>query len=277
MLVGGTRVGAYAIGEAIAAGSFGVVYRGEHGGTGAAVAIKIMHAELAASGEAAARFALEIAAMQRVVDPSILRILDSGRLGDGRLYLVTELLVGESLESHLVRCGRLSAGEVLEILRDVCRALAAAHGRGIVHRDVKASNVFLAPRRAVLLDFGVAKLLDGSSALTATGELIGTLSCMSPEQILNRPVDARTDVYSVGVLAFRMLTGAPPFAARHPIALQQMHLFTPARAPSTVAPIGPAFDAAILRALAKDPAARQPGAEALLAELQAAVSGTGSV
>jgi eukaryotic-like serine/threonine-protein kinase len=192
---------------------------------------------------------------------------------------VTELLVGESLEMHLGRRGRLAGDEVRAILGPVCRALDAAHVRGIVHRDVKASNVFLADdgaaRRVVLLDFGVAKLLDGASGLTSTGDLVGTLACMSPEQILNRSVDPRTDVYALGVLAFRMLTGVPVFAARHPIALQQMHLFTPPRAPSAVAAIGAGFDAVIVRALAKAPEGRQAGAAAFLAELEA-VSDTGS-
>jgi serine/threonine-protein kinase len=270
------RVGEFVVREQIAAGSFGAVLRAEHATSGAPAAVKIMHAELAASGEAVARFALEIAVMQRVGHPGVLGVLDSGRLPDGRLYLVTELLVGESLEAALTRRGRLAATEVLEILAPVCQALAVAHARGVVHRDIKASNIFLAAaadgsRRVVLLDFGVAKLLDGSAGLTTTGELVGTLACMSPEQILNRPVDPRTDVYALGVLAFRMLTGVRVFAARHPIALQQMHLFATPQAPSAVAPVDASFDAPVLRALAKPPELRQPGAEALLAELLAAL------
>jgi serine/threonine protein kinase len=269
------QVGAFVVREKIAAGSFGEVFRAEREGDGAPAAIKIMRAELAASGEAVARFALEIAATQRVGHPGVLAVLDSGRLPDGRLFLVTELLVGESLEARIARHGRLDRAEVLEILGPVAAALGAAHARGIVHRDVKASNVFLADqegradRRIVLLDFGVAKLLDGGeSALTITGDLVGTLACMSPEQILNRPVDPRTDVYALGVLAFRMLTGAPPFAARNPIALQQMHLFAAPRPPSAVADVAPALDAPILRALAKAPSARHESVEAFLAELR---------
>jgi eukaryotic-like serine/threonine-protein kinase len=274
------RVGAFVIREEIAAGSFGAVFRAEHAESGAPAAVKIMHAELAASAEAVARFTLEIAAMQRVGHPGVLAVIDSGRLPDGRLYLVTELLAGESLEARLAARGRLDPGEILEILEPVCAALAAAHARGIVHRDVKASNIFLAEqgsgaeRRVVLLDFGVAKLLDGGSALTTTGDLVGTLACMSPEQILNRPVDPRTDVYALGVLAFRMLTGSPPFVAKHPIALQQMHLFTAPRRPSAIAPVDPALDAPVLHALAKAPEGRPEGVEAFLSELRGAAGGT---
>src|SRR6185369_11131198 len=136
---------------------------------------------------------------------------------------------------------RLDPGEVLAILGPICGALAATHARGIVHRDVKPSNVFLAGRRVVLLDFGVAKLLDVGGTLTITGDLVGTLACMSPEQILSRPVDPRTDVYALGVLAYRMLAGSPPFAAKNPIALQQQHLYAAPRPPSAVAPIDPAL------------------------------------
>lgn len=265
-----TRVGPFVVREAIAAGSYGAVYRAEHQDSGAPAAVKIMHAELAASAEAVARFTLEVAVMQRTRHPSVLSVLDSGRLADGRLYLVTELLIGESLEARLVRGGATSPAEVLAILGPVCAALATAHARGVVHRDVKASNVFLAGARVVLLDFGVAKLQDGSAALTATGDLIGTLSCMAPEQILGRAVDLRTDVYALGLLAFRMLTGAPVFAARHPIALQQMHLYTQPRAPGAVAGVDPRFDEVVLRALAKAPERRQNGADVFFAELAAA-------
>lgn len=268
------RVGAYEIRELIAAGGFGAVYRAEHAERGTPAAIKIMHAELAASPDVIARFEREIAILQRIRHPSVPEVLDFGRLPDARPYLAMELLAGTSLEAHLRGRDRLPVDECLEILAPLCGALAAAHAMAIVHRDIKASNVFLTEdrvRRAVLLDFGVAKLLDaGGPNLTVSGHIVGTVACMAPEQILSRDVDARTDVYALGALAYRMLTGQPLFAARNLIAMQQMHLFTQPRPPSEVAPVEPALDAPILQALRKEPDARQPGADAFLAALLAA-------
>lgn len=268
------RVGGYRIVERLDEGGFGVVFRAEPEAGGAPVAIKILHAALVASPNAVARFEREVQSIRRVRHPGVLTVLDAGELDDGRPYFVMELLSGVSLERRLATRGRLPVSEALAILSPLCDALAAAHAMGVVHRDIKASNVFLcdAPEpRVVLLDFGVAKLLDPEApGLTASRQLVGTVACMAPEQILGRAVDERTDVYALGALAYRMLTGALPFEARLLSSLQQMHLHVDPRPPSAVAPIGPALDGPVLRALAKSPGDRQPGPRELLAELEAA-------
>jgi serine/threonine protein kinase len=268
------RAGRHLLQRLVSKGGFGAVFEARHEATGARAAVKIMHAELSAGGEAVARFEREIEIMQRVRHPSILEVFEWGRLPDGRPYLVMELLEGQSLRDHLDARGRLPAAEAIAILEPVAGALAAAHACDVLHRDVKPSNVFLSGPRVVLLDFGVAKLLDAEGpGLTLSGNIVGTISCMAPEQILSRPLDLRADVYAMGTLAYRMLAGQPPFSAKNLIALQQMHLYVAPRAPSSIAPVDPSLDAPILRALSKDPSARQPSAEALVAELSAARRG----
>lgn len=275
------RVGSYVRREPIAKGGFGVVYRAEHAGDGTPAALKVVHAELASSPVVVARFEREIDAVRRVDHPGVARVLEQGRLPDGRPYFAMELLDGEDLGRHLAARGRLPIEEGLAIFEPLCAVIAAAHARAIIHRDIKGSNVMLARegdrRRVVLLDFGVAKLLDDEGPkLTASRHLVGTLSCMAPEQLLSKPVSERTDVYALGLLAYRALTGEAPFAARTALAMQQMHLTAVPRAPSSLAPLPPAADAVLLRALAKDPAERPPSAPAFFEELRAALASPAS-
>jgi serine/threonine-protein kinase len=272
------RVGPYRLEAIIDAGGFGAVYRATHTERGTPAAIKIVHPELACKPSIVSRFEREVEAIQRVRHPNVVAVLDHGLLSDGRPYLIMELLSGTDLKAHLDARGRLSIEEMLEIFEPLCAAVAAAHAHAIVHRDIKASNVFLSEGaggpRVVLLDFGVAKLLDDDGpGLTTSRQLVGTLSCMAPEQIFAGPVDERTDVYALGVLAYRMLTGEMPYTGSSLLALQQMHLYAVPRPPSSRAPVSPAFDGVLLRALEKDPAKRPPSAAAFLDALRAAAQG----
>ncbi len=269
------QVGAYRLGAPLAAGGFGVVYRAEHVERGTAAALKIMHPELAGNQTAVLRFQREVEAIRRIQHPGVIEVFDCGSLKDGRPYLAMELLSGRSLGDHLRARGRLPVDEVIAILEPLCGAIAAAHAQAIVHRDLKASNVFLCDEggrmRVVLLDFGVAKLLDAEGpGLTSSRHIVGTPACMAPEQILGKPVDARTDVYALGALTYRMLTGELPFPARSRMALHQMHLYAIPRPPSARAPVSQALDEVVLRALSKAPEARQPTVDAFLSELLAA-------
>jgi serine/threonine-protein kinase len=271
----GTRVGEHVLDEEIARGGFGVVYRATHTGTGEPAAIKVLHAELARDATAIARFEREVAIAQGLQHPAVARILAQGRLDERRPYYVMELLAGRSLDVHLAERGRLSPEETLSILTPVASALDAAHARGIVHRDIKPSNVFLCDAsnggRVVLLDFGVAKLLDAAGAgLTGSRQIVGTLLYMAPEQFLQQPVDGRADVYALGALAYRMLTGQNPFGGSGIPAFRQAFQLARPPAPSTRACIPAALDAPILRALAKEPEDRQPTASAFVTELAAA-------
>lgn len=272
------RIGEYRVCEELASGGFGAVYRGEHETTGAGAAIKILHADLAADEKGVRRFELEVEVTRRIEHPSIVQILELGRLDDGRPYFVMELLSGVTLHDHLRARGRLPVDEVIAILSPLVEALGVAHERSVIHRDLKASNVFLADaggrRRVVLLDFGVAKLLDAPGpGLTGSRQTIGTLACMSPEQLLGKPVDARTDVYALGALAYRMLAGQPPFEDAPYLVMHHMHLYARPRRLSSLAPLRPAFDDVLLRAMSKAQEERQPTAAAFLRELCAAARG----
>ena len=185
---------------------------------GSLVAIKILHLELIRSNDALTRFERELAAIERLDHRHVVRALDHGALEDGRPFLVLEYIDGPSLRDVIHERGSLPPQEMLTILEPLCDALATAHAFGLVHRDVKASNVILGHRdalgtRPVLLDFGLVKLLDqeGPGLDLVACAMLGTPAAMAPEQMRGLPVDARTDVYALGLLAFHMLTGAPAY------------------------------------------------------------------
>jgi hypothetical protein len=273
----GTRVGAYVIESLIDQGGFSFIYRARSLEGGALVAVKVLLEELALQPDLVLRFERELEAATRLRHPNIVQIFDQGRLESGQPYFVMELLSGVSLEQHLRSRGRLPPDEVSAILEPLCDALGAAHARAVVHRDIKASNIFLSEeegrRRVVLLDFGVAKLLDDPApSLTSSRQAVGTLTSMAPEQLLGQPVDPRTDVYALGALTYRLLVGEPPFSDHAGPLLRQMHLYASPPRPSARARLHTAFDEAILRALSKAPGARQPTVEAFLADFKAAMA-----
>src|SRR6266478_5793915 len=174
--------------------------------------------ELAPSPEMVERFVREARVVNRIRHPNIVDIYEFGELDDKRPYFVMELLEGTSLASIVERRGRLSPAQALSYLEPVCDALRAAHAAGVVHRDLKASNVAVVkegdPPRVKLLDFGIAKLVrtaPGERGLTAVGQRIGTPYAMAPEQIRGGAIDARVDIYALGVLLYQLLTGRYPF------------------------------------------------------------------
>ena len=267
--------GPYRLESVIARGGFGFVARALHAPTGRAAAVKVMHAELFADPTAIPRFEREAAIIFELPHPNVVRVHEVGRLADGRPYFAMELLDGQSLDARLDAAGRLSPAEALGILEPLADALAFAHARGIVHRDIKPSNVFLAEGRAegrvVLLDFGVAKLLDAAGpSLTASRATLGTLPFMAPEQVLGQPLDTRADVYALGALAFTMITGKPPFGDQATAVVRQIHLHARPPKPSERAPLDPALDEPLLRALSRDPAGRQSSALELVQVFRAA-------
>ncbi|WP_437934433.1 serine/threonine-protein kinase [Sorangium sp. So ce341] len=271
------RAGEYLLDGVIAEGGFGVVYRAVHATSGAPAAVKIMHAELISRTDVVLRFQREVDAIGRIRHPNVVEILDVGQLEDGRPYYAMELLQGRSLEQHLFSRGRLPADEALAILDPLCSALAAVHALGIIHRDVKPSNVILCEQggglRVVLLDFGIAKLLGTTDlSLTSSRHVVGTPAFMSPEQLLNRPVDMRTDVYALGALLYTMIAGAMPFSASAYPVLRHLHLHQAPPRPSLHAPVDPAFDDIVVRAMSKDPAGRHPDVTAFLEDVRAATA-----
>ncbi|HUH05433.1 MAG TPA: serine/threonine-protein kinase [Kofleriaceae bacterium] len=269
----GDHVDDYVIDDVLAVGGFGTVYRAHHRSLGRHVALKVLHPELASYGEVLVRFEREARAVNLFDHPNVVDIFDIGALADGRPYFVMEYLDGEDLELLLRSRGALGPAEVLQILEPLCDALEAAHAHGIIHRDLKASNVVLderhGVRRVVLLDFGVAKLLDldGSEATTVR-QVLGSPCSIAPEQILGEPVDRRTDVYALGVLTFQLLSGEVPYPAESMEVAQYKHLRAPRPRVSRRADLSADFDEVIMRAMAIDPAGRQPSAAAFISELR---------
>jgi eukaryotic-like serine/threonine-protein kinase len=280
-LAPGDRAGEYVILGTIATGGCGTVYSAEHRVLGRRAAVKVLHGSLATSPEMIERFVREARIVNRIRHPHIVDIYEFGELTDRRPYFVMELLTGSSLGVVVEQRGRLVPAQALAYLEPVCDALAAAHAAGVVHRDLKASNVAVvkdgdAPQ-VKLLDFGIAKLLrntPGERGLTAVGQRIGTPYAMSPEQIRGGAIDARTDIYALGVLLFQLFTGRYPFMSDDPVEMERLHVEAPPPRPSALAPTSPAVDAVVLRCLEKDPAKRFPDVGSLLTALRAAVRGT---
>ncbi|HEX7623584.1 MAG TPA: serine/threonine-protein kinase, partial [Anaeromyxobacteraceae bacterium] len=274
----GSLVGEYVVLGFLGAGAHGGVYVAEHRVAGHRAAVKVLHPDAADSIEITARFVREARAVNQVRHPGIVDIYDIGVLPDGRPFCVMELLRGRTLQALLQERAPLLPAEAVAYLTPVCEALQAAHDAGVVHRDVKASNVMLlsegnAPQ-VKLLDFGVAKLLEPSAAgLTTQGQRIGTPASMSPEQIRGGPIDRRADVYALGVLLHRMLTGRQPFEAADPAELERMHLEAAPPRPSALAPVPPSFDAVVARCLEKDRERRWPSATAVAEAARAALGG----
>ena len=205
------------------------------------VAIKRLHAGLLADAEHAERFRREAVLVARLSHPNLVRLLDRGEDADGP-YLVMELVDGENLRARIRREGSLDPDEAARICAEVGRALSYAHGQGVVHRDIKAQNVLLTAEGGVkLADFGIARLIEteGEPGLTKTDMLLGSADYLSPEQADGRPLDARTDIYSLGILLYECLTGVLPFRGEGFVAVAMKHCSEPMPDPRVLAPGGP--------------------------------------
>lgn len=272
--VEGRTLGAYRIGARLGAGGIGAVYEATHVRTGRRYAIKVLLPESALEPNALRRFRREAEALARLGHASIVAVHDFDVTDDGIAFLVMDRLDGEDLAARLER-GPLPLDTTLRIFDEIADALAAAHEAGILHRDLKPSNVFLArrpgaPERAVLLDFGLAKMADAteSQRLTATGAAMGTPMYMSPEQAQGIEVDQRTDVYSLAAILFEMVTGAPPFMGPTVTAILAKVLTHPPPPLRSVHPAAPeVLDPVIRGALAKSPAERPPTVRAFKAQV----------
>jgi eukaryotic-like serine/threonine-protein kinase len=275
-LVGTTLDGRYILGAHLATGGMGAVFRATHVYMRKEVAIKVLRPDLTASGEIVERFRREAEIAASLDHPNIVRVSDFGRSPEGYLFLVMELLHGESLFDRIRREGSLPPDEAVPILVQICHALEAAHARCVVHRDLKPENVFLARNAqggetTKILDFGIAKIADAANVgTTQAGMVVGTPEYLAPEQALGVAVDARADLYAVGLIAWRTLVGRHPFKAEDARGLLMMQASRPVPAIVEARPeLGeyPALATAIARACEKDVAARTPTAGALAAEL----------
>jgi serine/threonine-protein kinase len=272
--------GKYRLTRLLGRGGMGSVWEGVHATLATRVAVKFIDAEHADSAEARSRFETEARAAAALRSKYVVEVYDHGVSAEGRPFIVMEYLEGEPLDRRLDRLGRLPAKDTAFILQQVCRALAKAHAARIVHRDLKPENVFLVwddedgADVAKVVDFGIAKFTDsalGPSSATRTGSVLGTPYYMSPEQARGlRSVDYRTDIWSLGVIAYRCIVGTLPFDGEAIGDLLVKLCTAPVPVPSQLAPDAPpGFDAFIERALARDPAERFQSVQEFAASLAA--------
>ncbi|WNG36507.1 protein kinase [Archangium violaceum] len=265
----------YRILQRLAAGGMGVVYRGERLELGRAVAIKFLHSWMAADESFQRRFQIEAQAMSRLSHPCCVSVIDHG-VHEGAPFMVMDFVTGQTLRTLLREGGPLPVKRALGIVRQVLAGLAHAHAQGIVHRDIKPENILLTEAIGLgdqvrILDFGLAKLRDTVSGLT-TGLAVGTPSYMAPEQIRAGEIDARTDVYSVGVLLFELLTGAKPFNGERAAEVMSQHQVAPLPTLASIRPeagFSQQLEAAVRKAMAKQPVDRFQSATDFAATLEA--------
>jgi hypothetical protein len=281
----GTKLGNYEIDRLIGEGGMGQVYLAVHPGIGRRAAIKVLTAGQAADPQIVSRFITEARAANAIRHPNIVDIYDSGVLDSGTPYIVMEYLEGETL-AQVLRRGPVPLDDAIDWSCQVAEALAAAHASDVVHRDLKPDNLFLiadahrlGKRQVKVLDFGIAKLQRSHLEQvhkTRTGSLLGTPLYMSPEQCMSqKDVDTRTDIYSLGVILYEMVTGQRPFDGDGVYPIISMHINDPPAPPSRLRPDLPrTLEAIILKALAKAPGDRQASMAILHSELELARGNT---
>jgi eukaryotic-like serine/threonine-protein kinase len=261
----------YELEELVGTGGMSSVYKARDRLLERFVALKILHQRYTEDEEYVERFRREARAVAQLAHPNIVTVIDRGEQ-DGRQFIVFEYLDGENLKQLLVREGPLPTGEALQLAIQVGRALGYAHERGIVHRDVKPQNVILdGDGRAKVTDFGIARSIDVEvgHGVTQTGAVLGTSDYIAPEQAQGEPVDAQTDVYSLGVVLYELLTGEVPFRGENFVAVAMQHVSEPPPSVLERRPdVPPRLDLVVQRAMAKRPADRHDSMAELVADLE---------
>ncbi len=262
-LLGQVLADSYEVTRMLGEGGMGRVYEARHTRlSGKRFAVKLLHPDLARQPEVVTRFQREAEAASGISHPNVLGVHDVNVTLDGQPYIVSELLEGQELGDYLERSGKLPIAEAVRIVRQICKALDAAHGTGVVHRDVKPENVFLTGdvkrleiATVKVIDFGISKVAqDGGQSLTKTGMVMGTPDYMAPEQARGDKVDARADIYAVGAILYRALTGKKPFEGLDPMATLTAVLVQEPNRPTLLNPDVPlSLELVIQRAMAKDP------------------------
>src|SRR6266545_289430 len=282
-LTGRTLDQKYYLESKLGVGGMGTVYRARRLLIGDMVAVKVLQPDQVADPQAVERFRREAQTAARLKHPNVAAVYDFGVSREGLNYLVMELAEGESLRSLVERQGTLAETDAAEIIRQVCAALDEAHRQGVVHRDIKPENILVHATTAGLhvkvLDFGIAALRDvNAGRLTRTGAVVGTPHYMSPEHCLGEELDGRSDIYSLGIVLFEMLTGVVPFDSPTPTAIVVKHVNEPPPPPRTLNPkISPAVESVALRALEKRRDARPQTAGEMARELIAAAGSAGMI
>ncbi len=273
MVVGETIAGRYELEEVVGHGGMSSVYRAHDSLLERYVALKVLHQQYNEDEDFVERFKREARSVAQLQHPNIVTVIDRGE-EDGRQYIVFEFIDGENLKELVVRKGRLAVRDALEIAVEVAQGLAFAHEHGLVHRDVKPQNVLLnGDGHAKVTDFGIARSLDVEHGVTQTGTVLGTSNYIAPEQASGEPVDAHTDVYSLGIVLYEMLTGEVPFPGENFVAVAMKHIQEPSPNVLDVRGDVPLQVAEMVdRALKKDPEHRFPTMNAFAAEIEASLA-----
>src|SRR4051812_36699361 len=268
-LVGRQLDGRYEIELPIARGGMGTVYLATDVRLDRRVAVKVLHREHVEKPDYVARFIREARAAARLTHPDVVAVYDQGTDGD-QVFLVMEYVAGATLSQVLAQRGRLSPGEAVAVMDHVLAALAAAHAAGLVHRDIKPDNVLVTTDgRVKVADFGLARAAAGSTITFDDRQLLGTARYLAPEQVSHGTADARSDVYSAGIMFFELLTGTPPYTGDTSMAIAYRHLNEQVPAPSSQAPgIPTELDELVLAATARDPEQRPADGRALHRRLE---------
>jgi serine/threonine-protein kinase len=282
-LLGTVLLEQFRIDACIGAGGMGTVYRAHQTTVGRDVAIKVLRPELAADEQAVVRFAREARLATSLDHPNLVRVFLSGRLPDGHLYIVMELLEGRSLAEELAANGPPSLERAVLMIMKLCAGLGAVHEAGVVHRDIKPENVFLVERGSdpdfvKLVDFGIARMLDGLGPTTQAGKVFGTATYISPESASGELADPRSDIYSLGVLSYQLLTGELPFEGESVAAVLMQHVHQPPPHLSTKgrgAEVPPDVAEVVMQALEKERDARQQSLAEFLDALAEAAGNAG--
>src|ERR1700694_5040144 len=262
-ILGTTLNGRYRLQARIGSGGMSTVYRALDETLQRQVAIKLMNREVSTDSDQLERFRREARAVAQLSHPHVVGVIDAGE-DEGRPYIVFEYVEGETLKERIRRHGRLEIAEAVAYAIEIARALGAAHARHIVHRDVKPQNVLIDEEgSAKATDFGIARTLD-EEGLTADGRVLGTTDYVSPEQALGQPVTGQSDLYSLGIVLYEMLTGQVPFRGESPVAVAMKHVREEVPDVQTLRPELSAAPAAVLdRAVAKDLASRYADAASM--------------
>ena len=274
-MIGREILGQYRVMSKLGRGGMGTVFLAQQLGMHRQVAIKVLHPDVSAEPDAARRFHIEAQAAARLNSPNIVSVFNFGQLHSGELYLAMEYLPGRSLHAELATYGRMPLQRVVALVGQIARGLDEAHRNGVIHRDLKPGNVMIVPRPegevAKLLDFGIAKLDTGSG--TQTQGWVGTPRYMAPEQFTGGQVDARTDVYALGLITYEMLCGRSPFLSDNPMSYVHSHVYAAVPTLQSVAPgvVPLAVEAVVLAALAKQAQERPASAGEFARRLAEAV------
>lgn len=264
-MIGTTLAGRYRIDGCVGMGAMGAVYSAVQEGLGRRVALKVLKRDLSWGGDTVARFRREAHATSALMHPNTVRVFDFGATPEGLLYLVMELLEGELATARLFRTGALEVDEAVSIAQQVLRSVSEAHAKKIIHRDLKPDNIFLSrvegqtTATVKVLDFGIAKAVEGDRAIdqfeTLDGSVFGTPRYMSPEQAQGKALDARSDLYAVGIMLFEFITGTAPFVDDDAVIVMAKHIreaILPLRKAAPDRPIPASLEAVVTRALEKD-------------------------